>query len=414
MPVKIIEDLESNIGRAIQTKWPDVSPKVRVKPLLDLELGDIGSNCFIDLAGLLKQDPLRVADQIMPVLANDIPYEWELIDGYLNVRLNDNALAEIETEPYGYSPEVSRVLIPGPVTKLEPWSYLRLIALGLLQWSILKSLQVPGRIIAGSDSLDLSSGELSTYLDVFRKLINTSELSSDQRLVEVESMLTEDFPGQTFLWLTPRFFPKKRFSIFFKEHIAANEKIVFRCPAQSWLTGGEYDLSPAKVLAWSDEELLALLLYLAGEVLSTEIDLTVPRLNEKDNLSWYVNSTYSRLRQILDQAQKEGTASEDQPGDERLPLEEQERRLCQRLRYAQHFYLAAGLNGEVTEFLTAFSGLLSLTNARLNTPAFRMAVENKGFFGREKEILSSANSVLSDIMNSWDCLASMFLNFRVK
>jgi hypothetical protein len=401
----------SVIKNAAASIWPEVNHEVELRPLVDLSLGDVGTDYFLKLANLLKLDPEIVGQRVMQEAGRQCALDWNIENGFLNLKLPDSDLMSITGKPVKTADCEYIILLQPAIRQLSSWDLLRLSSLALVQMSVLRSLNLSVELFIGEQKVCCQREEQDFITDVFRAIIEErySKDSVDGIRSEFEKVLDANRDKKTFIWLTPRFFPRRRFVSFFKAKLNDNPGIILRCPEQKWLSAKEYDLEPDSLLHWSSPAILSLIVYLAGGTAAEDLDLQVPLLNEKDNLFWYLSSTRQRIHTVLGNsplADRSSSSDGGQNGSQGAgcdaALSELERAVLLRVKFLEYFYYNAGLHGEVRDFIDVFKGLLSSFNRLFNDPAFRLRCDSYQFSSNEFQIMTGATDVLSDIIESWE------------
>jgi len=393
--IEIKEKIEDGISKL----WPTVNCDVVLSPLLDSARGDVQSECFLHLAEQLKIKPEVVGHQVMEQVFSSSNLEWRLEEGFLNLRLEDKSFQDLKEDSYKSSLSAVSVIISPPTASAKNCSYMRLLALALCQYSILKDLGAKVELSGYGIHRELN-GSTDSLADLFRLFAacrpreDKPEILKDEIQAELEGAKGE----RTFLWLAPRFLPKKCFVSFFRESVAEDDSISLECPEQKWISANDTDFNINDLKKWSDSQVYALIAYLCGEIGGQDLDFYVPQANENSNILWFLDVSLKRLRLLMEKV--EGV---DSSSIKSVPqISEEDRILWHRVKFLSLFFKQAGDCGKVREFFTALSDLLRLCSRKFNDPDLRMRCEKGEINQMEIQILSGVDAVLSDIIETWE------------
>ena len=397
-----LPEIQSEVAAAVQRLWPGVPVKVEFLPLADLALGIAGSDLPLQLAALLKIEAAAAGAKLLCELPGRPEVNWKVADGFLNLQALDPRRLGIQFE----SPADGRqhaLVLPPRAAWIGELAWLRVAALALIQWSLLRRTGCEVALyIQGAGRL-LGTEELGAA-ELFRLILDNLELQkplaagADCRAALAELVQLAGPESRTTIWLLPRSFSRRDYFSFVTGIGAGpglNRRV--RCPEQTWLSGN----LPRQFTwrDWSDSDAKALILYLAGPVFGVDLDFQVPRSNERGNLHWYATSTRERLVRLWDESRLQF-----QFAGAIEPLSCLERELLSRLLLLPEFSAQAAVAGETGRLVFVLEDLLVLLNRLFNAPAFRIRLERGLLRSAECQILSGVLQLLSDMIDSWELL----------
>lgn len=368
-----LEIVEAELARRVKEQF-DLTLAVRLKPVLDKQRGSFTSECAFRVSEVTRTPPELVAAQLLsePFKSPDtLAHE----NGFINLTSDS-----FDYRPFANAPAEAIVILPSQTDSLRGWGYFRLIASGLVQFS----LSTKARLLVGKEHYRHSGGRWDYSLirevlaSAFRDIADQpSSYASIKRSIEENQ-------GQGTLWLAPFTFEKR----IYKE-LSSEVLDVFKVARLIILERERFtDIAEKREPRWSDysdRELGALLLHAASELPGLEFDPSVAKLNEWSNTIYLLAVTFDRLKQF----------AEVGDGASPIPANAEWRELSFLSATLSLFAERAARDGEVTEFVHALRAYLRGLNVCLNHPRY-MTKESRDLLLRE--ILPSAKMNLSAII----------------
>jgi hypothetical protein len=348
-----------------------------LRPLNDIDLGDLSSDICLKLAAQLKRDVPEIAAEMLAALNAEQHKPWSTLHGYLNVRLTDSELTNISTEQSALhqTGERCRIIVPAPGGDSRGLPHLRLISLAFLHLTILGALGHPARLECG-DLVIESVADLD-WAEQYRQICDHAFNSQARpaELRDVVDSLLKGSPIRSYVWMPVERLNHGDLAEFYRSTSWASRLVRFRCPPRSWIHQIDTEQPALANLGnWSDSELKSLLIYLCSDIPGTDIDLYVPKLSESANARWYFSTLLDRaetLRNRYPALSKAATTSSSE-----MRLTPGSRALLSRLTFLDTFLRLAAQEGDCVEFMTALDRTLHGFSRYLNDPALRIALEN--------------------------------------
>ena len=378
--------------------WPTLSAaellrRIEFCPLLDLGLGDLGTNLPFLVAEQLRIDPQQIAAVLISKIDGAEHASFVAQRGYLNFRGYID-LSELETCATNRN---FRIFVPNFGKTMASWEQARLLAAAFLQSALLNSygagvmLQVGGETISLTSSHSCSGATFRSALKILLAAIERSDRSVLRESLDFAA-LVEDYE-RTFVWLTPAALEESAFKDFSARFQAGKGRPKIVCVEGSWIAGIEERMTLEQLLEWSDHDLESLILYLSSDFRAAELDIGVARFAEKSNILWYLHVSLARLQRFA-APPLAGVAVTLPYFDDGHPL----RMLASRLSYLQLFFQRAACHAAVPEACRALRELLESLNLFFNTPQNRTKLASQSLPELELQILSSASNILSAII----------------
>jgi hypothetical protein len=360
------------------------------QPLEDASYGHFCSPLAFEASAQLRlpvEDCAKqLADALQPALAlAGEKLELECVRGFLNFRAKSPAglLGELFTDqsptktaalPDCGLPTTDAValLVPGPCHELTILSSIRLLSAALVQACLLRSFGASTRLLYAGKEIDLAQPAQSFALALAQALEKDSQRSAMATYCEELLAPAEQLRQSFRLWLSPHWlkdaYLKPYRALLDTEH---RPSAGIYAPHKDWLNcdpnlGTVNATAIKQLLNWPQAQLGNLLLYLAGPSLGTELDLAVPRLEERGNLLWYLRSTLPRLQRAL------GACPAAPLAESSIQHTGTSAALCSTILRSCFYPAHAAWNSKISSYLAALSETLTEINAWLNQPGLRL------------------------------------------
>jgi len=368
--------LNSHLENSAKSIWPDIKSRCSFRPALqeDKNPGVFSTDFCIDLSSELNKAPTVIAEELLAESPAVEGVSWTQAGDFICVDLAHSSIAEavlaalIRRE----EPVPSAIVIPPYVRSASPIAYLRTISLAWEQFVILRASGVGSRLYSGDRKIDSIDG-FSEYCEAIQRLKN-GEVSDPEGAYSAMSAAMKDAAEiRTFVWLASDALPKRLFQGFFHEHIHRNRNHILRCPDVNWNMSREALKIPEFMKRPSADQLFAFLMYVTSEVPATDLDFSVPALEEKDNIVWFLSSLLSRIDRIARESSQGsktcGRCSESAPSV--LPR-------LERMTALYPFFLSrAKTHGEIERLNRVIRRIAQLLNIALNDPCVRDGLRGK-------------------------------------
>lgn len=400
MKLSFVERCRGMVEQGVRELWPDVPCEVVLRPSSDLTVGDLTSDCCMQLSRRLREPPERLGRRLIAALPAAFPGSCEIAHDFLNVRLRTIEAPWEEGLQKGALPRLA-IILPEAPDAGSASEYLRLGARALAQCLCAQAYGAEYTLYVGPSAR--ACGETGLPLDeIFRDLVaawRTGKPAPSELLAEqVTDVMDREEGSRICVWLTPASLEKKIFNRFYHARIRGAGRAVLRCPDHAALSGADALCLEAAWTGWRQGELASLCLYLSGAADDNDVDLAVPRLPESGNLLWFMRSVRARVERIYAQ----GRSSID--GVAVPALAEQSpvlRTLIVRSFFLQQFLGQAAADGSVPEYLSVLEDLLRTTVRVFNEPMFRVRQSRGQTSQGENEIMAGVLRVLSDTIAYW-------------
>lgn len=386
--------IELLIKAAVQTTFTDLDCVGNVVPLVRFDRGHIGTDVAQLLAAQYKISPERIASKLIPLLQAACNSQVLFDAGFINFRLQGfdwNLLegkAAVPSQRYA-------ILITAFVKTIGIEEYIRLLAfatmqaLHLVRFGAVVEITSDGAVhaIKSRDAaIEFFYNQLESVYSEEKKRVDPISATDD-----IIQFLKAEHPAAT-VWLAPRTLARKRYTELFKKY--ATQEVVFQCPPRSLLSGGDLTELPALVT----KRLPALLLYLASDIQSLDLDLFTPQSCENSNATWFAEMIIERSRRLDLYSDTRDLYSVRVALETMSPLEQECLiRACQLERFAWH----GATSGAVVEWYSGFVALLEAANRLLNSPAQRMCYATGENSPLQTKIITGVLKSVSDMISLW-------------
>lgn len=386
----ILSKYEDAVADAHARAFPDLAHlAVECRPILDLKLGDLGTDLPTLAAAAIKDDAQRVGERIKAYLPEGIRGRAEVASGYLNFKLTLDELWDLEDFRPMADTQILVALGARP-SGLSEIGLLRLLSAALCQRELLSSLNRRSRLVLGCAGERPSDERFdgAKLIDIFRNLRHggSAVMSEDK---SVQAIFDSQSAPKTF-WIHPDFIPRSEFREFCRRADAGGGGIIVRCLERSWYSAAPGSISEREIRILSGAEYLSVIFYLAQDLAGSDLDLSVPALNESSNLWGFLADTARRFERWRYLESVDSGEPSVRP---------EELLFLRQIKFIKIFWQLAAERGEVGAFLSALSSVLRLFNARLNRPEARVRLDSglpnrldivllKGVFGLFKDIMA--------------------------
>ncbi|MBN8549264.1 MAG: hypothetical protein J0M12_08125, partial [Deltaproteobacteria bacterium] len=387
----LLSQLDSDLGQVVEKIWPELKLAARFAPLLDLDLGDVGSDIAIRLAESLRIKPDEIAARICAAWTLPAHVNCSVLNGYINVRFEGAGLETFDEDPLVIPPS-ELTIVAAPFSKTPSrLAELRICSSVLCQLLIAEQLGIPAKLLLGGKTLTLQGGALALYRGTIDSLALRSGGSQADDFSSAAVLEACRSSTGVCLWIAPNALTRDTFVEFCKSVEQRGQQLWVQGPSAPWLDFRFHTETLPEFADWPDDRLLALLWYLAGQTAAMDIDFSIPRIAERSNIAWFWESTCERAARLVQRPSDRGCES-GSPA-ELSPLM---RRLGLRAAYLRAFYLRAALQGEVQVFMEALADTLITFNRVFNDPGFRIRQSGGKLSEAEIKILAGAHRSLSD------------------
>ncbi len=393
----VISTLEKRLASAVDKLYPRAKMPHAVRVSLDRGNFDLYSPISVFLASLTFKPKEEIADQLASQIL-DPSWTVNIENGYLQFKLN---LDQVAVYPLaaGLSrlTDAQTMLIPYQTRQCQGLSHLRLCAAATLHFALLRNLYSEVSLYFGEQRLASADGlELTT---IFRELLKAWNkhpqryaLTTIRDLV-VQRIATE---GKTLYWGAGPYWSG------LKGDYERQVQHIF--PADGWLFEPDQEIDVAYFAEAAEQQVLALLLYLAGPTLCGDLDLSVVSANNFENLEWMIGASFERIRKNGDRF-----ISADPPalGPGALcSYSASTRRSCNwilDLCNLDLLNLEAATTGEVPKLLGRWRESLIELNAEINSLLYESRPGALPFRGPEHLIYYGANHAVSAMIGVLQC-----------
>lgn len=401
----VVATIETLLGEALEQVVPGCGVAAPVRPLADLERGDLVFDGCFALGAQLKRAPEALAVELVASLRHESRFEFTPIEGYINIRLR-------RAEDLGgvwdvAAPEAlpARIVVAPRTGAVSRSAFARIAASAIVQAVLARRLGGSPEIVVGVESWGntvQSPADLERVAAFFDARGVASVVAGER---ELERVIAQHGTANSMtVWLPPMFFERDEFRTFYSRYFVSRAGCTLCCPPRGWCEGfqEEWGVVPRE----GRGELGAHLLHLAGARRPDELDPAVAGLAEQGNLPWFLASTISRLRRLGG-----GSGTGTHPAE---ALDAVLRRLVVRTATVRYFERAAAARGEIVPWLEVVTDLLRTANRIINAPEYRRSVargtgdsdtgdsdtgNSDTGDSRITKILSGVRGVVSDTIN---------------
>lgn len=365
MSVPIDKHCKQLLRARVHELWPGLEITINCVPLLNLQLGDLASDCCFRIAQATKLDPLTVGGQIIDGLSLPRLSGCEVVEGYINFRVQDTELWPIPPLKWECADESHArpivVVCPARFPDLTPHAHLRVAMRGLLQALLAHRRQRAVSLVVGNVIFDLKAQPFHSVCEVLCRIAFAEKVSSREAAHSLMETALLRHRGENILALMPSdFFP-----------LPQMRRILDACPpttrlrfiGREWAYKCDRGISLDALSRWDNAKYSALLFILAGALPGEDLDWAVPALHERANVPWFLTSLVERYRRFLAHGVKR---AEQNQAASKLGIES--RPLLHRVVTLPLFEREAAENGDVEEFVSALEDLLSRAAHFLNRP----------------------------------------------
>lgn len=387
----LLKQLDAEVGAIATRLWPAVRLATEFSPLIDLQLGDVGSDLAVRLAQNLRLKPDEIAARICAEWTPPSGVAVNILNGFINLRFSSADPEVFTEEPYEQYCRERLAIVAAPFSKsASHLAELRLCCGAIAQLLIAKHLGIEASLILGGEVLPLDTTAASLLRSVLQKLT----VRRPQGAAVTESC--KEFSNVT-LWIAPHALQRDEFVAFCRSVEGRGGRLRVVGPAAPWLDFRFHEETLEGFATWDDESLAALLWYLSQGSPAADIDFSVVRSAERANISWFWKSTCQRADHVL---QPEPLFPSSHT--ENFEISPIVRRLGMRASYLRTFFVQAAVDGQLQIFMEALSDTLVLFNRIFNDPAFRIRQSEGRLEAVENKIIAGAHRSLSDSINLCD------------
>ena len=364
-PRGLIEGIQESIAGIACRRWPEIAAAgapapVEVRGQLELERGDLYSSCCFDFAEVLRLAPERISAEIAAQFEGGAAVRLSAACGFLNMRLGG-----LEGRPLVSAPwrGALLVMLPQPSRPTPVWPAVRLAARAMLQHLMAQADGAHSRLLCGEEEVRVEKEQYAAaWRELLTKVVHArAEVSRVRSSSEITGIVRQLGAARAVVW-RQQADPKRNFERAYESRYkdAAGAQVWVRAPGLGWFAGLD-ELGEARaLLEWSDADLLALMVYLAGEEEGRAVDLLVPRVGERANLPWALKTAVHRGRR----AEASRHAAPVIGGEPALCDDA----LARRVTVLPLFAAGAVERGEIGEFLAAFGDALKRFHHALCVP----------------------------------------------
>lgn len=384
---KILDKYESAVKMAHARAFPELSSlPVECRPIIDLELGDLGTELPVLVAAEIREKAQDVGERIKSELSPELASRASVVSGYLNFSLSLEELAEFEDLRPAANQEPLVVMGAKP-SGVGEVGLLRLLSSALCQYGLLRSLGYKPSILLGSGGRPAVSGAATSCVLELMDSIRASEEVPLEFDLAVRGLFQSKASSKT-IWIHPDFIPRSEFRNFCARAEESGARLFVRCLDRAWY-GSQGAISERDLRLLGGAPYLSSIFYLSQEMPGGDLDLAVPALNESSNIFSFLRETCSRFERWQDLTS--GAADISLAGPTEIDF-------LRRRKFIKVFWQLAAERGEVDAFLSALGGVLRLFNARLNMPETRLRLESGRFESLDMVLLSGTYTVLKDMV----------------
>ncbi len=392
--VKKGSSLKAIIQQVIERKFNLTQLDFDLFPLINLQLGHIGSDVAQRVAAQLKRSPEEVSRELLDHLAEASGAHVELNQSFVNFVFTAeqySMIAEARCEPANQNRQM-RIFIAPWTDNIQSGEVLRLLGMAFFQLLLLHQQGYALEVQFGEKKLLVQDqfGLIEFFWDQFQILGKQSQgLPADRLGTLIQEFMDRSLYPESAMtcWLAPRSLPRKVFNHLTQQF--SNGLTEFCCPQQQLL-------SDLNLEGWEQLELQhmpALIVYLSSGIPGIDLDLFVPTSSENANTVWFNRTLHTRLLEFSKLPAARGSAVAPQITDDQLRI---------RLQQFAGFSSYACQRGRVLEFMLAHNELLWQTTAVLNSASVRGVWSRSGLASADRKIITGVLKVLSDMIVLWE------------
>ncbi|NDC39030.1 MAG: hypothetical protein EBZ48_13435, partial [Proteobacteria bacterium] len=385
--------LTSFIEDTLAQEFPAERCACHLTPLLDLTLGDIGSDILKQIAKLRREPPETIASRVLPRIAESKFGRTQIVDGFLNIVLHDQVLKEPLTN-LAPVPKPRSILVAPSHRGLDQVGYARVVASAVTHWSLCADscalISTAGTLPAGARAADVYAWIHGTTTTSFAPPVPDAALNDLIRPVQT---------GPVVVWLYPDFLSRSRFRELLESLRArvGDNAVHIQCLEREWLTRISDPFEMLQNLLREPTQMLATCLYLARNCSGGDLDLGTPRQHERANMHWSLPTLVGRLDRLFP-SQRVGISP---PVEESAaPLTPLERKCLARVHLLPLFLDRAIAQGEVANLLNVVEEIVENCTRYLNDPRIRQMLASPAASTSGLAIISGAKRSLSAIIQT--------------
>jgi hypothetical protein len=358
----------SYIEECVREEGAGEEHAVEFRPLRDANLGDLGSDILKIIAKVRRESPEAIAARVLPRLQSSSFGQFQVVDGFLNLTLSEALLGSPVVEVP--APRAPRSIVVAPPHRgVDLVGYARVVASAATHWSLTSAHST---LISRQGTLETNAApaELQRWVAETLKA-TTAEGISRENLSGLVAALPK---GASVLWLYPDFLDRSRFKEFLTSVRSqlGGELLLLQCLDRELLTTISDTIDAVQTLVADMRYLAPTCLYLARGTLGGDLDVAIPRNQERANLWWSLPTLQTRLSRAAVGAAKESHDPSAFPAGSIGALE---RMILVRAKLMPLFLADAVQSGAVVELLGAIEDLVEGCTRYLNNPQIRRALD---------------------------------------
>ena len=381
-----LEQTEHILRRALFEACAIEAQPPILKPQVDLSIADLSSSMCLRAARLLNQTPDSVAQRVAEIAAPQIVGDLSVERGFINIR-GPRALAWLNKIEHSVSPsEQSLAIIVARSTEVAT---VRMLARACMQTRLCRSdTRIFLYSAQGIEALQLGAMKWSdNWWELCQVALQRQPISAT-----TSGLCGNDWEGQlsaikaATLWVEPNCVRYACVKSTVSQMRSRGIELNLAVPSKRWGANARHDV--LTLLGSNDRGFnLARLVYLASNLIGSELDATVPTLEERANPVSMLRLTSSRISEL---SRSVTNISGQQPISSELVA-----RILLRCRFLPIFVANAARFAEIGELISVLDDLSRTFQRYFNQPEIR----------RKLSLISPDNELETVISGVQDALA---------
>jgi hypothetical protein len=361
-----LEQLSRKLEECARLKWGVTGLQAPFLPLIDLKLGDLGTDFPTRVAASLRCSAAEVGQELANLLKNE-RVEFLVFEGFLNVRLGSGAgnIGPEALSPLTCAPLDSIALVlPYRSNRESSYGMLRRAALLGLQASLIQAQKQSANVLildGSGEALPDPLTEGRAYWKKVREISQRGTTSKKEAALKIADVIRDKKAALTFVWAAEEIWNQREY-----KSLQEHTDLLTQFGSAAWLEewGSETECSDIvdRIEAHPDEAYYLL----SDPMRGSDLEGSVLGSRERANLRWYAGATLERLKDILPNGSFQNDAASLNDADLRGVL--------LKGLFSQDFALYGALRGQIWGYLGVLRDLLDRTNRLLNDPSFRQEI----------------------------------------
>jgi hypothetical protein len=362
-----LENLSRKLELVARDRWGVTDLQAPFIPLLDLNLGDLGTDYPIRVAAALRRPAIEIGAELAEALKEE-GIEFLVYEGFLNVRLgrtegatkgriNPNSLTPFA----GYPPNSIRLILQNRSSRESRWGMFRRAAMLGLQAVLIKVSSKDSSLLvldgSGKPLPDPTKNSADFWFAV-TKLTEQGVVAKKIAAKELALIVSAQRTDLTFLWAAEEVWSQTEY-----KSLQSGTELITQFGSAAWLEDWGDERECKSTTARIQTYPLDAFFLLSEPMRGSDIDGNILGTNQRANIRWYCGATLERINNLI----PKGAC----PLAAELFEDEHYRRLVLRATFMLDFLSYGAQRGQLWGFLQVLREILDGVNRVVNDPKFR-------------------------------------------